>query len=77
MGAAGRGRWQRRVDDARGRLCGVWSVRCMWGGAEVRMTRLTSITPNRTREMRINRARKAIVSKRVSGHTPRAEILGR
>ena len=37
---------------------------------------LTSITPNRTREMRVNRAGKAIVSKRVSGDAPGAEILG-
>lgn len=37
----------------------------------------TGIAPDWTGEMRVYRARKAVMSKRISGDTPRAEILGR
>jgi hypothetical protein len=38
---------------------------------------LTSITPNRTGEMRIDRAREAVVAECVFAHTSRTKVFGR
>jgi hypothetical protein len=77
-------RVERDVGDGSGELtvredvCGVIEDDGQWEVRSVRVRCLrTSVSPDRTREMRVNRACEPVMSKGISGNASRAEILGR